>query len=77
MKDVESLPVGDGRIGSEAAGDMATLVRPFFAQALHPRDASIPAVDGQSDKLMAVSDGHAVVNAGGVVKDGLLRLSDG
>ena len=74
---VKPLAVGDGRIGSEAAGLVTALVRPLFAQDFLPQNSSVPAADGEHDELMAMRDRHAVVNAGRIVIDRLLRLADG
>src|SRR5437762_11230584 len=55
---------------------MTALVRPLFAQDLLPQNASIAATDGEGDKLMAMRDGHTVVNAGRIIINRLLRLAD-
>jgi len=39
-------------------------MRPLFAQDFFPQELSIPATDGKDDKLVAMSDRHAVMNAG-------------
>src|SRR6266550_9574527 len=75
-KGVEVFTVGDRRIGGEAAGYVTAFVRPLFAQGFRPQHTAIPSADGQSEKLVAMSDWHAVVNAGGIVIDRLLRLAN-
>src|SRR5262245_8906472 len=76
-KDVKPFTIADGRIGSEAARFVTALVRPLFAQDLLPRNFPISSVDGDSQKLVAMRDRHAVVNAGGVVENWFLLRASG
>ena len=46
------------------------------AQDFHPQNAPIAAIDGEGDELVAMRDGHAVVHAGRIIVNGLLRLAD-
>src|SRR5258708_9520285 len=72
---VKLFTVGDGRIGSKAAGYVTTLVRPLFAQGFRPQYTPVATADGEREKLVAMSDRHAVVNARGIVVDRLLRVA--
>ena len=47
---VKAFAVGDGRVGSQAAGGVSTFVRELFAQDFLPEHLSVPAAEGK-DKL--------------------------
>jgi hypothetical protein len=55
---------------------MSAFMGPFFAQAFQPGIFSVAAIDCRRDKLVPVSDGHAVVNAGCAVINRLLRFAN-
>ncbi len=55
---------------------MTAFMRPLFAQDFHPHNAPIAAIDGEGDELVAVGDGHTVVDAGRIIINGFLRLAD-
>ncbi len=55
---------------------MTALVWPLFTQDFLPRNLAVAAVDRESEKFVAMSDWHAVVNARGVVMDRLLRRAN-
>src|SRR5205085_4349299 len=72
---IEQLAIGDGGIGSQAAGLVTALVREFLAENFFPENLALLAADGQQQELMAMGDGHIVVRSRRVIVDGLLRLA--